>query len=129
MRSYARNSPQAAARLVALVLLADSHACRSEFAELERLDATAQLGLKPGEFPRIVQTLCEDLMQSGHQGLEVDEATLLELMAEVDDVDLQRKVLALGHAAASADTHLAHAEEVILQVARRYWPLAARGTA
>ena len=129
MRSYARNSPQAAARVVALVVLADSHACRSEFAELERLDATAQLGLKPGEFSRIVQTLCEDLMQSGHQGLEVDEATLLDLMAEVDDVNLQRRVLTLAHAAATVDSHLAHSEDVILQVARRCWPLAVPRTA
>jgi hypothetical protein len=31
MRSYSRNSPEAAARIVALVLIADGHVCRSEF--------------------------------------------------------------------------------------------------
>ncbi len=125
MRSYARNSPQAAARLVALVLLADGHACRSEFTELDRLDATAELGLRDGEFLCIVQTLCEDLMQSGHPCLEIDEPTLLLLMAEIDDAALQRKVLALAHAAATADSHLANGEAVILAAANRRWSLAA----
>ena len=51
MRSYPRNSPEAAARIVALVLVADGHVCRSEFDALNQLDATGQLGLDPDAFP------------------------------------------------------------------------------
>lgn len=45
MRTYPRNSPQAAARIVALAMLADGHVCRSEIEALERCDAAARLGL------------------------------------------------------------------------------------
>jgi hypothetical protein len=37
MRSYPRNSPEAAARIVALVLICDGHVCRSEVETLHRL--------------------------------------------------------------------------------------------
>ena len=62
MRSYPRNSPEAAARIVALVLIADGHVCRSEFDVFERLDGPRELGLQSDSLPRIVQTLCEDLL-------------------------------------------------------------------
>ena len=127
MRSYPHNSPQAAGRIVSLVLIADGHVCRSEFDALKRLDAARQLGLADDELPKIVQALCEDLLMSdpGAHGLtcRVDEATLASLMAEVSDERLQRQVLRLASAAASADTHLAEGEHLVLEAARRHWGL------
>lgn len=128
MRTYPRNSPEAAARLVALVLLADGHACSSEFEVLERLGATARLGLAPGQLPQVLHTLCEDLLLGMGCGgallAGVDEQTLAALMAEVDDPELQRTVLALALAAARADRHLAEGEAVVLDAAVRHWGLA-----
>jgi uncharacterized protein (UPF0548 family) len=68
MRSYPRNTPEAAARIVALVLIADGHVCRSEFEVFEILDGPRELGLAPGSLPRIVQTLCEDLLMGRFGG-------------------------------------------------------------
>jgi hypothetical protein len=62
MRTYPCNSPEAAARIVALVLIADGHVCRSEFDAMNQLDAHAELGLPPDTLPRVVHTLCEDLL-------------------------------------------------------------------
>ena len=125
MRSYPRNSPQAAGRLVALVLLADGHVCRSEFASLEALDAPRALGLPPGAMPPLVQDLCEDLLLGAWHGGSmldsVDEATLAQLMAEVDDPALRGEVLRLAHAAAAADSHLSEGEAFVLDAARRHW--------
>jgi hypothetical protein len=127
MRSYPRNSPQAAGRLVALVLLADGHVCRSEFATLEALDAPRALGLPADAIPQIVQDLCEDLLLGAWHGGSmldsVDEPTLAQLMAEVDDPALRREVLRLAHAAAGADNHLADGEAFVLNAARRFWRL------
>lgn len=127
MRSYPHNSPQAAGRIVALVLIADGHVCRSEFDTLKQLDAARQLGLAEDELPKIVQALCEDLLMSdsGASGLmcRVDEATLASLMAELSDEQMQRQVLRLASAAASADTHLAEGEHLVLEAARRHWGL------
>lgn len=127
MRSYPVNSPEAAGRLVALVLLADGHVCRSELEILERLDAAAALGLPPNALPKLVHTLCEDLLTgadaSGSLMASVDEKTLACLMAEVDDPALQREVVRLAQAAVAADRHIAEGEAWVLDAAIHYWGL------
>jgi hypothetical protein len=125
MRSYPRNSPEAAARIVALVLIADDHVCQSELDLLNRLDAPRQLGLAPDALPRILQTFCEDLLlgdyASGSMLARIDARTMASLMAEVDAPDLQCKVLSLAVAAARADGHLAEGEAIVLEAAHRCW--------
>jgi len=125
MRSYSRNSPEAAARIVALVLISDGHVCRSEVEALQHVQVEQELGLAPGSFTRVVQTLCEDLLMgaygSGSMMCSVDQATLASLLAEVDESGLQSKVLRLASAAAEADRHLADAEAVVIDAARQHW--------
>jgi hypothetical protein len=127
MRSYPRNSPEAAARIVALVLIADGHVCRSEFEIFERMEGSHLLGLQPDALPRIVQTLCEDLLMGDPGGGSllgaVDDSAMASLMAEVDEPSLQRKVLSLAIAASRADHHLADGETLVLEAARRHWGL------
>ena len=92
---------------------------------LNQLDGPRELGLDPDGLPRIVQTLCEDLLMgdpgSGSMLGGVDDSTLASLMAEVDEPALQRKVLRLAVAAARADRHLADGEALVLAAARRHW--------
>ena len=127
MRSYPRNSPEAAARIVALVLIADGHVCRSEFEVFEQLDGPRELGLTPDGLPRVVQTLCEDLLMGDHGSGSmlgaVDDSAMASLMAEVDDAAVQRKVLRLAVAAARADRHRADGEALVLAAMRRHWGL------
>lgn len=126
MRSYPRNSPEAAARIVALVLISDGHVCRSEIEALQQLQLEEELGLAPGAFAQVVRTLCEDLLAgaygSGSLMCSVDESTLAALLAEVDEPGLQGKVLRLASAAAGADRHLADAEALVVAAARQHWP-------
>ena len=88
MRSYPRNSPEAAARIVALVLISDGNVCRTEIEALQRLEVERELGLAPGAFAQVVHTLCEDLLMGAYAGgsmmCSVDESTLASLLAEVD---------------------------------------------
>jgi len=125
MRSYPRNSAEAAGRIVALVLMSDGHVCRSEIDVLERLGAHERLGLAPGAIPRLVQDLCEDLMSglcaTGSLIDGVDDAMLASFMAEVDDPALRSQVLELAEAITAADSHLADAELTVLAAARRHW--------
>ena len=127
MRSYPRNSPEAAARIVALVLISDGHVCRSEIEALQQLQVEQELGLAPGSFAKVVQTLCEDALMGAYGGgsmmCSVDESTLASLLAEVDEPGLQAKVLHLARAAAGADQHLADAEEWVVAAARRCWQI------
>lgn len=127
MRTYPRNSPEAAARIVALVLISDGHVCSSEFDILKQLGADRELGLEPHRLPHIVRTLCEELLacsyESGSLISKVDDGTLASLMAEISDPALQRTVLRLSLAAAQADGHLADGETWVVDAARHHWKL------
>lgn len=127
MRSYPKNSPEAAARIVALVLISDGHVCSSEVDSLRHLGAEHELGLGPQLLPQIVHTLCEELLAGGHATGsrigDVDGSTLSALMAEISDSALQRKVLRLSLAVAKADGHLADGETLLVDAVRRHWNL------
>lgn len=124
MRSYPRNSPEAAARILSLLLIADGNVCPSELQVLASLDAPSAIGLAPDGFKRVVQDLCEDLMVAS-SGREwpggPDDATLAALLGEVDQPELRRTVLALASAAAQADRHLAEGERHLLDALRLHW--------
>jgi hypothetical protein len=123
VRSYPHNSPEAAARIVALVLISDGHVCSSEFDILKQLGAERELGLEPQLLPHIVHTLCEELLAGGYQTGSlmgnVDDSALASLMAEISDPALQRKVLRLSR----ADGHLADGETLVVEAAQHHWKL------
>lgn len=99
MRSYPRNSPEAAARIVALTLLADGHLSRSELDLLEQRKAAQALGLAHDGLHQVLHTLCDDLLAGADQNwadaCKVDPDTLSQLLNEVDDAALQLKVMRL----------------------------------
>ena len=125
MRTHPQNSPEAAARILALVLISDGHVCRSEFDVLDRVGASGELGIDRDGLARVVHTVCEDLLLgaygTGSTMTRVDPDTLAALMAEVDDPALQRTVMRLAVAVAEADRHLAEGEALVLEAARRHW--------
>jgi hypothetical protein len=127
MRSYPHNSPEAAARIVSLVLISDGHVCNTEFELLKQLGAERELGLEPHLLPHILHTLCEEMLASGYDAgsllSQMDDSTLASLMAEISDPALQKTVLRLSLAAAWADGHLADGETRVVDAARRHWGL------
>lgn len=126
MRSYPANSPQAAGRLLALMLIADGNVCTSEIGALKQQGAEPRLGLGEGALAVLLHDLCEDLMTGGYQGGALsdflDDDSLRGMMAEITAPALQAEVMQLAHAAAGSDTHLAEGETFILDAARRHWP-------
>lgn len=138
MRSYPRNSPQAAARILALAMLADGHPCESELALLESLQVHEQLGLSRAELHAVVHTFCEDLLACSVGMCWADLSTLRpaplrQVLGEVDDPALQNQLMALCISLVAADRHLAEGESVVL-AALLHWrlplqtPLAAAGS-
>ena len=125
MRTYSRNSPEAAARIVALVLISDGHVSRSEYEALEQLDDGLDLGLARQDMPGIVQALCEDLLMEGFDGrsilTHVGDGLMASLMAEIDDPQLQRKVLHVAASVVHADNHLSDGEAAMLGAISRHW--------
>lgn len=127
MRHYPRNSPQAAARIVALTLLADGHLAPAELQVLERCDAHARLGLNRDEMHAVLHGFCEDLLHSAHltwgDACRVDPRTLAQLLADVDDPALRQTVLQLCLEIAQADAHIADGESVVLEALVEHWGL------
>lgn len=125
MRSYPSNSPEAAARIVALALLADGHLSQTEYAALGRHKASQLLGLQDNAMDTVVQHLAEDLMAFGgsHWGGStslLDEDAFRSLLHEVSDPSMRMIVLDICAAVTSAD-HQCETEHGLLEFTRKTW--------
>jgi hypothetical protein len=127
MRTYSINSPQAAARLVALSLLADGHVGSNEFDALEQAGLTGRLGLSAEQFNAVMQGLCEDLMAAPHMNwgnlCRPDSDVLRQLAGELTDPLMRADVLELCRTAAQADQHIAEGEYMLLNSLANAWQL------
>lgn len=127
MRSYPTNSPQAAARIVALTVLADGDIGDAEIEWLDRLAIPEQLGLTRHELHTVLDTFCEDLLSSNQSqwadACPVDERTLADLMGEIQDPALRRTLLRVCVELAEIDAHVDEGESSVLVAAVEYWGL------
>ena len=127
MRPYPRNSPQAAARIVALTLLADGQLQRAEVNSLEALRCHERLGLGRGQLGAVLRDLCADLIDDARSDREDDcriTPALIELLlADIDDRALQRRILALCAGVARADGRLHDSESIVLGLAIEHWSI------
>lgn len=127
MRSYPHNSPSAAARIVALTMLADGHLSPQELEVLSRLGVRDRLGLSTDELQRVLHALCEDLLSTAHlswsDACRIGPETLAAMMAEIKDPALRQKVLDLCVAVARADGRVAEGEHIVLRAAVEQWGL------
>lgn len=130
LRHYPADSPEAAARIVALALLCDGHPSHAELARLDALAAAARLGLTEARWQVVLHDLCEDLLActdlawTGHA--PVDPALMSQLLADIGDPGLRATVLELCVAAAEADECISDGEEALLVAAVEQWGLQAR---
>ena len=127
MRRYPVNSPQAAARIVALTVIADGDIGEAEIEWLDRLSVHEQLGLARHELHTLLDTFCEDLLPSGRlnwaDACPVDECTLADLMGEIQDPSLRLKLLRWCVELAESDAHVAQGESIVLVAAVEHWGL------
>lgn len=127
MRSFPRNSPHAAARIVVLTLLADGHLSRTELNALLREEAAADLRLSALRLDALVREVSEDLLATGFgawsNGQALDQAIVAGALAEIDDPGLRARTLALCLAVAQADGYVSAGEQALLDEAARRWGL------
>lgn len=125
MRSYPANSPEAAARIVALLLISDGHVSRSEIESVLGAKIESHVSLQPGGFVKALHSLCEDLQTDTQEQkiftASMSDATLKALLAEITEPELQRKVLYFADIAAFADQHIAPAEAWVMETAMSTW--------
>jgi len=127
MRSYPVNSPQAAARIVALTVVADGDIGDPEIEWLDRLAVHEKLGLAHHELHALLDTFCEDLLSSDQlqwaDACPVDERTLTDLMGEIEDSALRLKLLRLCVELAEVDAQVHEGESIVLVAAVEHWGL------
>ena len=127
MRSYPVDSPQAAARIVALTVVADGDIGKAEIEWLDLLAVHEQLSLARHELHALLDTFCEDLLSSDQlkwaDACPVDERTLAELMGEIADPALRLKLLRLCVELAEVDAHVTEGESIVLVAAVEHWGL------
>lgn len=127
MRTYPVNSPSAAARIVALTMLADGDLATAEIEALQRAGGCERLGLTPDQMHGVLHALCEDMLEgarvTGTEACEVDTHALARLLGEVDDAALRQRVLALCLAVAEADERISDSEALVLTHAVEHWGL------
>ena len=127
MRTYPHNSPQAAARIVTLAMLADGAVSGAEIDALDRSGVHQQLGLRADDWDAVVHDLCDDLVTSAQltwaDAVRIDPRTLDDLMAEIVDPALRLKVLRLCVAVCEADGNVEDGEAIMLGTAVEQWGL------
>jgi uncharacterized tellurite resistance protein B-like protein len=125
MRSYPRNSPHAAARLVALAMMADGNVSRSEIEVIRRLDICKRLSISDEDWHNVVHELCTDLLDTARGAMSgscrIAPDTLRDMLASVDDARLRLPVMQLCMAVVDADQQLADGEAVVLKALIEHW--------
>lgn len=125
IRTYARNSPQAAGRIVALALVANGEINACEWDALHEVRASERLGLNGAQWHDLLDDLCGDLVAAARPGQDcvVDAIVLEAWLDQVDDPKLRTLVVELVAAIIQADGHVHPGESVVLRGALARWAL------
>ncbi|WP_162860586.1 TerB family tellurite resistance protein [Pseudothauera hydrothermalis] len=123
MRSYANDPARAAARVIALAMLADGAPDRAEIDLIQRRGAAARLGVDAKLFDEVMQALCEDLAQSvaWFDGVRSEFSDEL-IDALIDEAgDKPHELLGVLLRLVAADGRISEGEERLLLRAQRKW--------
>lgn len=125
LRPYPRNSAEAAARIVALALIANGRIKAVETAALDALKAHERLGLTRLQWHGVIRDLCADLAGPSSYGDEdcIPSEWLDRMLDEVDDDATRRLVLQLSSAVVHADRQITDCESFVLLAAIERWGL------
>ena len=107
MRQYATDSAQAAARILALTILADGGLDQAELNSVTRSEAAKRLQIAEADFDRVLQEYCQDLLQGADTrvgiNLRLAPEVLRGLLDEVRDPAFQQLILKTMHDIVNAD--------------------------
>ncbi len=127
MRHYTPDSPQAAARLLALAILADGGLDVAELRVLDDYDIAGKLGLDKYLFDEVIKDFCFDLAQYSDREfashLELDRETIGHLLRDIRNPGRQMELLRMMVDIVNADGSLAGGEAVLISEAMVVWGL------
>lgn len=122
MRTYPNNSPQAAARLLALTIIADGGVPPAEISTSAQARILELVPVDEQQFKNVLHDLCDDLLATTYHGVVQIETELIDrLLMEITYADLRRSLWTAMWQVADADGWLADAEAVLLSRAAVVW--------
>ena len=124
MKQYAKNSPEAMARLIALMMVSDGEVDPREMTALDQMNAWAHLGLSRQRFLDVARDYCADLRVAADakDGVSLlDEAAAEEVVGSVDDPEKRRIVGQLMLAVLDADRRHAAEELIVYSSIMKSW--------
>lgn len=127
MRTYAKNSPEAIARVVAMTLLSDGLLDVVELRRLDRMSDLARLGVDSERLAQVMQEFCRDLLRyapvDSEGQCQLRHELVTSLLADIDDPALQRRLCRLALDIIGADRRVMRGESVLLWAALDAWDL------
>lgn len=127
MQSFEINSPQAAAQVVALALVADGEIGQEELTLLDRMNVHEQLNLPRDEMYDVMRDFCREALSSPPSGWShdcpLDEREVSQLMAQITLPALRQRVLHICVQIAEADGEVADGESMVLNAVVEHWGL------
>jgi hypothetical protein len=93
MKSYIPNSPEAMARVVAMMIVTDAHVDTRELAVLDNLKAYEALGMTREDFMRVSRDYCSQLVEEAEDSGDVPLVDPSRADAVIDCVEVTQKRL------------------------------------
>jgi tellurite resistance protein len=127
MQSFEINSPQAAAQVVALALVADGEIGHDELALLDSMNVHEQLDLARDEMFDVMRDFCREALSSPPSAWShdcpLDEREVTQLMTQITQPVLRQRVLQICVQIAEADGEVADGESLVLNAVVEHWGL------
>lgn len=127
MRHYTPDSPHAAARLLALAILADGGLDVAELRVLDDYEIEGKLGIDKRLFDEVIKDFCFDLAQYSDREfvaqLELDRETIGHLLRDIRNAKTQMELLRMMVDIVNADGSLVGGEAVLIAEAMVVWGL------
>lgn len=124
MKTYPTDSPEAMARLLAMVMITDARLDDREMDALERLDLLRLIGLSREQFSRVVKAYCDEVVATGSADGKVNLMDRARIDAVVDAVQDPRKRMDAASMALilmKADEQFHEAELALLRYTLQRW--------
>ena len=107
MRRYPTNSPEAMARIVVAVLMADGSLDVSEVNQMAREHVTEMIGISESDFEQVLHEYCDDILMTGQRSESFERKLSLDvfslLLSEVTDNVMQLRLTSVIIGLISAD--------------------------
>jgi uncharacterized tellurite resistance protein B-like protein len=124
LRAYTKNSPEAMARIIAMIMLSDADLDDAEIGVMDRLGVCDRIGVNRGTFIRVMKEYFDDLLREDTGKVRlIDAKRLDEVLDSVDDEKKQIDLSAILLNLISADGTMNDAELATLRHVLHHWGL------